>query len=60
MQFCGAVARALLIGVKIGGLDGVRTGSESKMVISPNWVGGGADGEIMIYYSPKFFRKGKQ
>ena len=29
--FCGAVARALLIGVEIGGLDGMRVGSGSKM-----------------------------
>ena len=31
MQFGGAVARALLIGVEIGGLDGMRVGSGSKM-----------------------------
>ena len=31
MKFCGAVARALLIGVKFGGLNGVRIGSGSKM-----------------------------
>jgi len=31
MKFCGAVARALLIGVKFGGLGGVRIGSRSKM-----------------------------
>ena len=31
MKFCGAVARALLIGVRFGGLDGVRVGSRSKM-----------------------------
>ena len=31
MQFGEAVARALLIGVEIGGLDGVRIGSGSKM-----------------------------
>lgn len=30
MKFCGAVARALLIGVKFGGLGGVRIGG-SKM-----------------------------
>ena len=33
MKFCGAVARALLIGVKFGGLNVVRIGSGSKMVI---------------------------
>ena len=31
MQFCGAVARALLIGVKFGELNGVRIGSGLKM-----------------------------
>ncbi len=31
MKFCGAVARALLIGVKFGELNGVRIGNESKM-----------------------------
>ena len=31
MQFGGAVARALLIGVELGGLDGVRINSGSKM-----------------------------
>ena len=31
MKFCGAVARALLIGVKFGELDWVRIGSGSKM-----------------------------
>ena len=31
MKFCGAVARALLIGVKFGELNGVRIGSGSKM-----------------------------
>ena len=31
-----------------------------KIADPPNWVGGGAGGEIMIYYLPKFFRKGKQ
>ena len=31
MKFCGAVARAPLIGVGFGGLDGVRVGSGSKM-----------------------------
>ena len=31
MQFGEAVARALLIGVEIGGLDGMRVGSGSKM-----------------------------
>ena len=30
-SFCGAVARALLIGVKFGELNGVRIGSGSKM-----------------------------
>ena len=30
MKFCGAVARALLIGVELGGLDGVRVGNGSK------------------------------
>ena len=33
MKFCGAVARALLIGVKFGGLNVVQIGSRSKMVI---------------------------
>ena len=31
MQFGEAVARALLIGVKFGGLDEMRVGSGSKM-----------------------------
>ena len=31
MKFCGALARALLIGVKFGGLNGVRIGNGSKM-----------------------------
>ena len=31
MKFCGAVARALLIGVKFDGLNGVQIGSGSKM-----------------------------
>ena len=31
MKFCGAVARALLIGVKFGELNGVRIGNGSKM-----------------------------
>jgi hypothetical protein len=31
MKFCGALARALLIGVKFGELNGVRIGSGSKM-----------------------------
>ena len=31
MQFSEAVARALLIGVEIGGLDGMRVGGGSKM-----------------------------
>ena len=31
-KFCGAVARALLIGVEFGELNGVRIGSGSKMV----------------------------
>ena len=31
MEFCGAVARALLIGVKFGELNEVRIGSGSKM-----------------------------
>jgi len=30
MKFCGAVARALLIGVKLSGLNGVRIGNEIK------------------------------
>ena len=31
MKFCGAVARALLIGVKFGGLDGIWIGCGSKL-----------------------------
>ena len=31
MKFCGAVARALLIGVEFGGLGRMRIGSGSKM-----------------------------
>ena len=31
MKFCEAVARALLIGVKFDGLNGVQIGSGSKM-----------------------------
>ena len=34
MKFCGAVARALLIGVKFGGLNGVRIDSGSKMGVN--------------------------
>ena len=30
MKFCGAVARALLIGVELGGVDGARVGNGSK------------------------------
>ena len=31
MKFCRAVARALLIGVKLSGLNGVRIGNASKV-----------------------------
>ena len=49
MKFCGAVARALLIGVKFGGLNGVRIGSGSKMgklQTNRRWRMGGENGKI--------------
>ena len=57
MKFCGAVARALLIGVKFGGLNVVRIGSRSKNGYTPEAASLASKEDVLVNYGKRHAEK---